>query len=38
MFFVVDKNLVNDVASKPSALQPYVMETTEVNKIWENEK
>jgi len=29
---VVDDDLMNEVASKPSTLQPYVMETTEVQK------
>jgi hypothetical protein len=29
---IVDDDLMNEVASKPSTLQPYVMETTEVQK------
>jgi len=34
----VDEDLTNQVASGSRMLQEYVIETTEVKKIWQNKK
>jgi hypothetical protein len=34
----VDEAIIKHVASVPRMLQLYVMETTEVKNIWQNEK
>jgi len=37
-FRFVDEDLLNEVASRPKTLQPYVMETTEVKENLEMKK